>query len=159
MRSLSVSQRFWRATQVSAGCWPWLGRRNQYGYGQLRTGPDSRKKRGRRTVAHRVSWELHFGPIPEGLIVMHSCDNPGCVNPAHLFVGTHQDNYDDMVAKGRRARSWVMKLTDDQVRSIRKDGRKAPEIAAAHGVSDTTIYGIKSGRCKSFVPDLAEGIA
>lgn len=165
-KPLPISVRFWRlAEPVSArrstardplnGCWGWRGNKNQAGYGQFRIG-----RKGRVMSAHRVSWEIHNGPIPEGLIVMHRCDNPSCVNPAHLFVGTHKDNMRDAAKKGRlsaphakphRPHTRVRKLTDDQVRSIRRDDRPVWQIAAEHDVVETTIYGIRSGRRKALV--------
>jgi HNH endonuclease len=75
-------------------CWEWSGARDRYGYGKLR----------RDTVywkAHRLAWTLEHGPIPDGMYVCHHCDNPPCVNPAHLFLGTSRDNQLDRVAKGR----------------------------------------------------------
>ena len=75
-------------------CWIWTGAKLKSGYGQLKI---SKK----RTIAHRVSWELVNGPIPEGLICCHKCDNPSCVNPNHLFIGTNKDNCDDRIKKGR----------------------------------------------------------
>jgi hypothetical protein len=80
------------------GCWEYCGCRFKKGYGNIRVGGKSGKNRG----THRVSYELHIGPIPDGLLVMHSCDNPPCVNPDHLSVGTVADNVADMDAKGRR---------------------------------------------------------
>lgn len=103
---------FWE--QVSPeGCWEWLGARDQDGYGQTRIGM-------RRVKAHRKAWEIIHGPVPDGLLVLHSCDNPPCVRPNHLFIGTHRDNQRDKWAKGRgvKVRNGA-KLTDAQAAEIR----------------------------------------
>jgi len=135
------------------GCWPWIGATNQAGYGQIRTYPGA-------VSAHRLSYEIHKGRIPEGLIVCHTCDNPNCVNPAHLYAGTHKDNARDCIDRGRRAKSGtyaphtrVGKLTDDQVRAIRLDDRPVWKVAGDHGVSEVTVYNVKAGRRKALVPD------
>lgn len=90
-------ERFWRFTRKSdVSCWVWTGVLWKDGYGRIRPGT------GKQYVsAHRFSWELHYGHIRDGLCVLHRCDNPACVNPAHLFLGTNRDNIDDMMNKGR----------------------------------------------------------
>jgi hypothetical protein len=91
-----LSERFERYVNRNSTCWEWTGHRNPCGYGMIR--PD---KKSEKIVASRAAWMLYCGPIPDGLCVLHTCDNRGCVNPAHLFLGTVQDNTDDMIKKGR----------------------------------------------------------
>lgn len=118
--------RFWINVEKGDGCWIWKGAKLGFGYGMMRFN-------GRNTGAHRASWLLHFGEIPEAMFVCHRCDNPGCVRPDHLFLGTHQDNVADAVSKGRQARGvsfanrpvlrgeacGASKLTEAQVIAIR----------------------------------------
>ena len=91
-----INTRFWEKVYKSA-CWNWTGSLNEKGYGLFRIGG----RKGKAEKAHRVSWEMFNGPIPENLHVLHLCDNRKCVNPEHLFLGTHQDNMKDMMTKGR----------------------------------------------------------
>ena len=93
---------FWGHMEKTAACWFWTGATVKDGYGTIRVGGRQAIARG----AHRVSWELHNGPIPSGQLVLHTCDTPACVNPNHLFLGTHQDNADDKIAKGRDRSGW-----------------------------------------------------
>ena len=103
----SLPERFWRKVeQHPTGCWPWKGgcfkhpRTRQRTYGCFWIG-DKREGTGRMAPAHAVSWQLSRGPIPQGAKVLHSCDNPQCVRPDHLFLGSQADNIRDMTAKGR----------------------------------------------------------
>jgi hypothetical protein len=94
-------ERFWSKVQKTETCWLWMGARHPHGgYGQF-VGPPIKELR-----AHRYSWVLAYGPIPDGLLVCHRCDNPPCVRPDHLFLGTHLDNALDMMAKGRKPPIW-----------------------------------------------------
>jgi len=94
---MTVADRFWSKVQCLPGpCWLWTGTRQHNGYGRILVD-------GRMRQAHRVSYELTFGPVPAGLQVCHKCDNPPCVNPDHLFVGTQSDNLFDQGRKGRNA--------------------------------------------------------
>jgi hypothetical protein len=129
-------------------CWVWTGYRIEEGYGQLTVN-------NRPCPAHRYSYELHFGKPPDSLCVCHHCDNPPCVNPAHLFLGTNQDNVDDKVAKGRclvGERHGRAKLSDDQVREMRRRYRPrsktdgALAMAKEFGVSEPTVRQIIARR-------------
>lgn len=138
---MSLEDRFWGKV-AKAGpdhCWEWLAAKLPNGYGGIQVN-------GAKVGAHRVSYELNIGEIPEGLCVLHACDNPGCVNPAHLWLGTNADNSADMVAKGRSARlkgekHGNNKLTGDQVLEIRRlyPEHTMKELAAMFGVSGALV--------------------
>lgn len=99
----TLDQRFWSKVRVGDpdDCWEWSACRTSQGYGRIGVLKDGVNDVMTPGYAHRVSWELHYGPVPEGLCVLHRCDNPPCVNPNHLFLGAHVDNTADMFAKGR----------------------------------------------------------
>lgn len=129
------------------GCWEWQGYKNKAGYGYI-------KVKRKPYVAHRLSWMIHNGDIPEGMLICHHCDNPGCVNPEHLFVGTSADNSNDMVMKGRSAKPKGEQnnnaiLTNTQVNEIRlllmKRTRTAVEIAKIFNISGGTVRLIDTG--------------
>jgi hypothetical protein len=98
-RPRPVADRFWEKVEKGDGCWTWVGTRTGRGYGTFRANDPRRQE-----PAHRLSWEFVNGPIPDGLSVLHHCDNPPCVRPDHLFLGTRGDNNRDAAAKGRTAR-------------------------------------------------------
>lgn len=89
-------ERFWAKVRKTRGCWIWVAARFSNGYGHIRI-------KGKDCLAHRISWELHYGPIPAGLLVCHTCDRPACTRPDHLFLGTQSQNIQDAKAKGRLA--------------------------------------------------------
>jgi hypothetical protein len=100
-----VAERFWEKVDKSGECWTWrpVTGRHPFGYGMFTP------QHGQRVTSHRFSWQLAHGPIPSGLFVLHKCDNPPCVRPDHLFLGTHKDNMADMKAKKRQPgrTNWV----------------------------------------------------
>lgn len=125
MFTKSVCDRFWKFVIIrDNGCWGWSGSKSR-GYGQIST------RRGRSPAkAHRVSWFIHNGePIPNGMSICHTCDNPECTNPEHLFLGTHRDNMMDAHKKGRLnmfnhglgEKNNMAQFTDNEVRKIRKE--------------------------------------
>ena len=138
-------QRFWRSVdkQDHSGCWKWKLSTDSKGYGQFKIG--SRKNGTReRVMAHRFSYMLHFVEIPKGMYVLHRCDNPPCVNPKHLWLGTIADNNKDMIDKGRNVVGVDMpqsKLNEIDVRLIRALGSLFPHrtLAPVFGVSQATI--------------------
>jgi hypothetical protein len=143
-----AAERFWERVVKHVGCWVWTAARDRKGYGRLYDG-------GRYVLAHRLSWELHNGPVPEGVCVLHNCpggDNPACVNPAHLFLGTRTDNAADRDAKGRGARgeqNGRSKLTPESVRVLREQAaRGVPRyvLAERHGVNRATVLRALSGQ-------------
>ena len=144
-RAPSTADRLWARVDRSAGpdgCWPWLGKSNVRNYGQMSVGNKS-------TLAHRIAYGLEKGPIPEGLDVLHKCDNPPCCNPAHLFVGMHRDNMEDKTKKGRQQhgeKHYRAKLTADDVRHIRASGEESAVLAERYGVTQSNICTIRARR-------------
>jgi hypothetical protein len=143
-----IERRFWQKVWVPSAkaCWPWQGAKDRQGYGFIK------RKDGVQYRAHRLSYEMYQGPIPPGGLVCHHCDNPSCVNPNHLFVGTPVDNARDMVRKNRHCRlcgekNPMAKLTDAQVIQIRRDKRSHINIAKDFAISVYQIKSIRSGRC------------
>lgn len=117
-------ERFWSKVRITDGCWEWTGgRRTRYGY--FHTGRNSEQ-------THRLSFEMAYGPIPDGMLVCHTCDNPPCVRPSHLFLGTIQDNVADATAKGRMASGarsgWV---TTPERMLARRPPIHLPDVAVA----------------------------
>lgn len=135
-------------------CWEWQGHRSNRGYGILLVGG----RRGRQVPAHRIAYELTYGLIPDGIAVCHRCDNPPCVNPAHLFLGTQQDNIRDMVKKRRHVhgeKHRSCKLCPDDVRLIRqlyaRGNISTLKLANRFGVAVGTVKAILQGRTWKYV--------
>lgn len=140
-----------RSVSGPNGCIVWLGAKSQKGHGRLRID-------GRQMWAHRVAYEIVNGPIPEGLFACHRCDNPICINPEHIFLGTIAENNADMVRKGRQARgsgNGQSKLTEWRVMVVRKavaQGMPIAAVARKLRMSAGTISCAVSGKTWGHVP-------
>lgn len=156
-RHVPFAERFERSyiPEPNSGCWLWHGRpRGSNAYGGI-------SRHGRTVTAHRASWELFKGYVPDGMFVLHRCDNSACVNPDHLFLGSEQDNSDDKVSKGRQSRGTAhsaakrnpargasngnSKLTASDIRAIKLTKLPQREIAKMYGVTQALISKIKRG--------------
>jgi len=147
VHSASVKERFWRNVyrRQDHQCWPWRASvMIRGGYGQL-------NDRKRTLKAHRVSWELHFGQIPDGLMVRHMCHNPLCCNPSHLLVGTAADNNADAVIAKRNVvptpptgeSHHQTPLLESDVRLIRSSPASGADLARRYGISNSAISAIR----------------
>ena len=173
MPKVSVEDRFWEKVDKSGDCWLWTASTKDGQYGCF-------WMNGRSTFAHRTAWEIHNGPIPDGILVCHTCDTPLCVRPAHLWLGTNADNMRDRDQKGRQAqgdrsgsRLYPEKfrgenngraiLTEPQVIDIRERyvkgrGRMAPgnvsALADEFGTSTAVIWKAATGRLWAHLPNV-----
>lgn len=145
---------FWEKVQKTDTCWIWTASKRYKGYGAFCWKDGTTYLNGR---AHRFAYQLLVGPIPDGMFVLHKCDVPACVNPEHLFLGTNQDNVDDMMRKGRHVSGgtygpgnykrgtehWRSKLTPDDVREMRRlyssGGATLSQLARKYGVNSSCI--------------------
>jgi HNH endonuclease len=131
-----------RTVVTENGCIEWTGCRTTSGYGRITIGYITKR-------VHRVSYEFSIGPIPSDMCVLHRCDNPPCLNPDHLFLGTNKENTHDMLAKGRHnppvgERNGNTKLTPQQVLKIRVDTRSCAAIAEEYGISTSMVWNIRT---------------
>ena len=150
-KSRPLAERFWEKVDKRGpdDCWEWTGSK-VHGYGRINSGGHY----GDILLAHRVSWEIHYGPIPEGMCVLHRYDNPGCVNPTHLWLGTKADNIHDMIQKGRENHTNNLcgeahgraKVTEENVRNIRTSSLTLRELSLIYGIGQTQLSRIRSGK-------------
>lgn len=136
----TFAARFWSHVDRTGDCWTWTGSRYASGYGQVAT-PD------RPHPAHRIAWELTHGPLPKdntlrkrGTLVLHTCDNPPCVRPDHLFLGTNADNMLDALVKGRNGNQRVDPAKVREIRARFAAGEKPKAIALDYGLSRVAIH-------------------
>jgi len=150
-----IAKRFWPKVDkdgpihpaLGTPCWIWTASRDPSSYGRFTVNAVPQ-------LAHRVSYELAYGPLPVGQLALHKCDNPPCVNPTHLFAGTNQDNMDDMYSKGRQAsgeRHGLARLSDESAEAVRvryaDGGVTYGQLAAEYGVSKDVIgYAVRRGK-------------
>jgi HNH endonuclease len=138
-----MEDRFWEKVNKTEGCWVWTAFTTASGYGQIhRPGKTSGAE-----FSHRYSWIIHFGPIPDNLHVLHRCDNPPCVNPHHLFLGTQEDNMKDMGAKGR---SGVRKITEEDALYIINSKEPNKDLALRFGLNRSYVWALKSRKESSW---------
>lgn len=150
-----VADRLWSKVNKTKGCWEWQGAKSGFGYGVIGVYVNGARKLQK---THRVSWTLKYGDIPDGMCVLHKCDNPKCVNPDHLFLGSYADNVHDCIDKGRfhilkpgappprhlGELNGLSKLTSQQVLDIRNMSKTMTraEIAKIYSVSRSTVTDI-----------------
>lgn len=153
--NISFIERFWSRVQTGPNCWEWQHRKDKDGYGLI-----CKTREDNSTRAHVAAYEMAYGKVPEGMCVLHACDNPSCVRPSHLFFGTNADNTADRHRKGRSAKgekNGMAKVTADMVRSIRAQhasgGASFKHLAALYGVSKYTVVDIVRRRYWKHVPD------
>lgn len=138
--------RFFSRVEKTEYCWNWTGSKHKFGYGEFRIG---------RTLfrCHRYSYEIHKGEIPEGLGINHTCDNPSCVNPDHLYAGTAQQNVTDALNRERHTNRILTKDQVIQIRSLLKDPSLNPnKISKLFNVLPITIYNIRDRKTWKHLP-------
>ena len=154
----TLEERFWRYVLKTEDCWIWTGgSKNQKGYCLIQVGG----KGSKHILAHRLSYTIHHGAIPDGMVIMHSCDNPGCVNPAHLKAGTQSENIIEAFNKGRKVcipplhfgeKHWSAKLNEELVRYIRVSDKTPTMLSKELGVGRQSIAKAKQRKTWQHIP-------
>lgn len=161
----TLEQRFLEKVNMlgESDCWNWEGACYSNGYGQIAIALGAKCKR-KNLLAHRVSYTLYCGEIPDGMVICHTCDNPRCVNPNHLFLGTQQENLADMTSKGRRKYPVDFGgsnriLNEDSVLEILLSGDTSASLSRKYGVTDAAIRAVRNGITWGwFRPDIKRGL-
>ena len=130
----SLVERFHKYVRKTDGCWEWTGSKLK-GYGRL-------YHNGRLVATHRLSWTIHYGPVPDAIYVCHKCDNRGCVRPSHLFLGTHSDNIRDSVRKGRHGSQRNPHLLD--ALQPHPEQRARGERSGRHKLTNRAVHEIRA---------------
>lgn len=159
----AILARFWsnvnREKAKAKDCWPWKGYVASHGYGQFGIGTKPHQVRIR---AHRFAWIVSRGPIPDGLMVCHNCDNPRCVNPGHLRLDSQAGNIHESVRKGRKKAWGLQKLNAEQVQELRQiyaaGGTTQKALAQRFGVARNTVSQIVNRKCWAHLPDVPAAI-
>lgn len=147
-RKRPIEDRFWEKVKVSGtdDCWEWQGTPDRHGYGRINTSSPNVKS----IFAHRLSYQIANGEIPDGMVIMHACDNPSCVNPRHLSAGSQSDNLQDAAIKNRMCKHGQRAISEKDAEEIRRQLSQGKllqrEIAEMFGVSRETITGINIGK-------------
>lgn len=152
LHGVTVEDRIYRNLKSNGDCLEWTGYRDKHGYGHMSVN-------GVPTLVHRTMWEVHNGPIPEGMCICHHCDNTSCVRIDHLFLGTQNDNNQDCIRKGRARKRGLQgedhnqaKLTEDQIMEIRTSNEQGKILAKRYDVTQTTISEIQKGKSWQHLP-------
>jgi hypothetical protein len=140
---------FNRSRLAENGCWEWIGYYGSGGYGMM-------SRAGKNQRAHRISYEVYKGPIPKGMVVRHSCDNPACINPDHLTLGTQKDNVADREARGRRVVNGeaigTSKLSEKDVLEIRASTESNDVLAKRYGIDPSNVWLVRTGKSWRHIP-------